>query len=85
MKIGAHGSTSLVVEQVRHALLPSGWRGKQLPRTTRVGRLSPLPSAMLEIPAPRESQDSCQSCANTECSIITIDPLAKSSLPTEAE
>jgi hypothetical protein len=79
MDNGLLGSTLLGVEQVRRALLPSGWRGKPLPKTTRVGRLSLLPSATFEIPALRESLACCLSCANTECSIITIDPLAKSS------
>lgn len=66
MANGQLGSTSLVVERVRHALLPNGWRGKPLPKTTLAGQLLPLPSEMLEILAPKESPDFCRSCVNTE-------------------
>jgi hypothetical protein len=85
MKIGRHGSTLPDAEQVRHALLPSGWRGKQLPKTTHAGQLSPQPSATFEILALKASRVFSPFCANTVSLIITTDPLEKSSLQTEAE
>jgi len=85
MAIGRHGYTLLAVEQVRHALLPNGWRGKPLRKTIRAGQLSHQPSATYEILVLKASRVFFPFCANTVYSITTIDPLEKSSLQTEAE
>jgi hypothetical protein len=85
MAHGRLGSTSLDVAQVRQGLLPSGWRGKPLPKTTHAGQSSHQPSETFEILVQKASRVFSPFCANTVSSIITTDPLAKSSLQTEAE
>jgi hypothetical protein len=85
METGQHGSTLPDAEQVRHALLPSGWRGKPLPKTTLAGQSSHPLLETLEILARKVSRAYCLFSGNTVFSITTTDPLEKSSLPTEAE
>jgi hypothetical protein len=82
---GRLGYTSLDVAQVRRELLPSGWRGKPLPKTIRAGQLSHQPSETFEILVLKASRVFSPFCASTVSSIITTDPLAKSSLQMEAE
>jgi hypothetical protein len=85
MKTGRHGSTLPDVAQVRHALLPNGWRGKQLPKTTHAGQLSRRPSVTFETLVLRASRVFFPYFVNTAFLITTTDPLEKSSLQTEAE